>query len=187
MANKRKSLLEIFLTKYRGTFATLFLLPISFWYELYLNTKKKISFWMQTAPKKHDKRVEKVRQQLLQWQKDGCKEKLTTGRSGWFAMSEVVPKYKKTNRKIYLDMMDILEINEEKQTVRVEPLVNMGQLSSALNRRGWTLAVLPELDVLTVGGLVNGFGIETSSHKYGLFQYICESFEIITPDVELKF
>lgn len=183
---KKSGLLEILLTKYRGTFATIFLLPISFWFELYLKTKKKISFWLQTAPKNHDKRVEKVRQQLLQWQKDGCPEKLTTGRSGWFAMSEVIPKYKLTNRKIYLDMMDILEINEEARTVRVEPEVNMGQITAALNPKGWTLAVLPELDALTVGGLVNGFGIETSSHKYGLFQYICESFEIITPDGELK-
>lgn len=186
MSSSRPGIIELLLTKYRGTFATLFLLPISFWLELYLNTKKKIRFWMRTAPKKHDKRVRKVQEQLKAWQDDGCKEMLTTGRSGWFAMSEVIPKYKLTNRKIYLDMIDILEINEEKQTVRVEPLVNMGQLTSALNKRGWTIAVLPELDVLTVGGLVNGFGIETSSHKYGLFQYICESFEIITPDGELK-
>src|SRR5690606_31510533 len=135
-------------------------------YELFLNTRKKISFWLRTAPKKHDKRVIKVQEQLLNWQKDGCPEMLTTGRSGWFAMSEVIAKYKLTNRKIYLNMMDILEINEEKQTVRVEPQVNMGQLTAALNPKGWTLAVLPELDVLTVGGLVNGFGIETSSHKY---------------------
>ena len=28
------------------------------------------------------------------------------------------------------------------------------------------LAVLPELDDLTVGGLVCGVGVETSSHKY---------------------
>ena len=46
----------------------------------------------------------------------------------------------------------------------------MGQLNRTLNRLGWTLAVLPELDDLTVGGMVMGTGIETSSHKYGLFQ-----------------
>jgi len=27
-----------------------------------------------------------------------------------------------------------------------------------------------------------GFGIETSSHKYGLFQHICVSYEIVLPD-----
>ena len=46
----------------------------------------------------------------------------------------------------------------------------MGQLSRALNNLGWTIPILPELDDLTVGGLVMGTGIETSSHKYGLFQ-----------------
>jgi len=33
----------------------------------------------------------------------------------------------------------------------------------------YTLPVLPELDALTVGGLVNGVGIESSSHIHGLF------------------
>lgn len=46
----------------------------------------------------------------------------------------------------------------------------MGQLSRTLNKLGWTIPILPELDDLTVGGLVMGTGIETSSHKYGLFQ-----------------
>lgn len=26
-----------------------------------------------------------------------------------------------------------------------------------------------------------GFGVETSSHKYGLFQHICEQFEVALP------
>ena len=56
------------------------------------------------------------------------------------------------------------------RTVKCEPLVTMGQLSRALNNLGWTIPILPELDDLTVGGLVMGTGIETSSHKYGLFQ-----------------
>ena len=49
-------------------------------------------------------------------------------------------------------------------------MVTMGQLSRTLDRLGWTIPILPELDDLTVGGLVMGTGIETSSHIYGLFQ-----------------
>jgi len=45
-------------------------------------------------------------------------------------------------------------------TGRVEPMCTMGQITAALIPRGWTLAVVPELDDLTVGGLINGFGIE---------------------------
>ncbi len=46
----------------------------------------------------------------------------------------------------------------------------MGQLTHTLDRLGWTIPIVPELDDLTVGGLVMGTGIETSSHRYGLFQ-----------------
>ena len=56
------------------------------------------------------------------------------------------------------------------RTLTCEPLVTMGQLSHTLDRLGWTIPILPELDDLTVGGLVMGTGIETSSHKHGLFQ-----------------
>jgi delta24-sterol reductase len=42
--------------------------------------------------------------------------------------------------------------------------------------------VLPELDTLTVGGLVCGVGVETSSHHHGLFQHTCLSFEIVLAD-----
>lgn len=65
---------------------------------------------------------------------------------------------KKTYRKIRLDLYDVLEISTdvEEPFVRVEPLVTMGQVTSALNALGWTLAVTPELDDLTVGGLIAG-------------------------------
>ena len=36
---------------------------------------------------------------------------------------------------------------------------------SYLSRLGWTIPIVPELDDLTVGGLVMGTGIETSSHR----------------------
>ena len=48
--------------------------------------------------------------------------------------------------------------------------------------RGRTLPVVPELDDLTVGGLVMGGGIESTSHKYGLFQYICKEYEMVLSD-----
>jgi len=64
----------------------------------------------------------------------------------------------------------------------VEPLVNMGQLSATLLPLGFTIPVLPEIDDLTVGGLVMGTGIETASHIYGLFQHICVSYEMVLAD-----
>jgi hypothetical protein len=37
------------------------------------------------------------------------------------------------------------------QTVHVEPLVTMGQLTATLDPLGWTIPIVPELDDLTVG------------------------------------
>ena len=44
---------------------------------------------------------------------------------------------------------------------------------------------MPELDDLTVGGLIMGTGIETSSHKYGLYQHTCVALELVLSTGEL--
>ncbi|KAK7889562.1 hypothetical protein WMY93_025122 [Mugilogobius chulae] len=115
---------------------------------------------MCSAPKLHDKRVRDIQRQVL-------------------------GKYKKTHKNIMINMMDILEVDTDRQVVRVEPLANMGQVTALLNSIGWTLPVLPELDDLTVGGLVMGTGIESSSHIYGLFQHICVAYELVLADGSL--
>lgn len=60
--------------------------------------------------------------------------------------------------------------------------MTMGQLSRTLEPLGLALAVVPELDQLTVGGLVMGTGVETSSHIHGLFQHICTEYELVLAD-----
>ena len=65
-------------------------------------------------------------------------------------------------RHIDVKLMDILEVDTEKGTMRVEPLVSMGQITHMLNPMGWTLPVLPEMDDLTVGtlgGVQIGYGV----------------------------
>lgn len=176
------SLVESLLTRYRGIFAVVFLLPLSCIYGIYRRFRDWIVFIIRSAPAQHEERVQEVIDQINNWHCDGTKEPLCTARSGWHTMSEMVPKYKLTHRPISLKMYDILEIDTLRCVVRVEPLVTMGQLSRFLIAKGWVLPVVPELDDLTVGGLIMGFGVETSSHKYGLFQSICESFEVITAE-----
>ena len=63
----------------------------------------------------------------------------------------------------------------------------MGQLTAALLPVGWTVPVLPELDDLTIGGLIAGVGVESSSHIYGLFQHICMEFEVALADGSVVF
>ena len=179
---KTSHLFEHILTHYHGLFAALVLLPVSALYSAYSTARNLIVFRLKSAPVKHEQRVQQVMRQIEDWKKDGAVEKLCTARSGWKTMSELVPKYKLSHRKIDVGLYDILEISEQLGTVKVEPLATMGQISRNLISKGWTLAVVPELDDLTVGGLIMGFGIESSSHKYGLFQSICASFDLVTAD-----
>jgi len=93
--------------------------------------------------------------------------------------------YKKVLFTVDCALHDILDLDVKNQILRVEPSVNILQVLDFLLPRGWTLPVVPELDELTIGGLVNGYGIETSSHKYGLFDAICVAFELVLPDASV--
>ena len=163
----------------------LFLLPLSFLFDIAWHVRNKYAFSRGAAPEKHDARVKDVQRQVRDWATSNSGVKMCTARPGWLTMSLRVGKYKQTMKNIHVDLHDILQVDAKRKVVRLEPLVSMGQVTALLNPLGWTLAVLPELDDLTVGGLIMGFGIEGSSHKYGLFQHICESFEIVMADGSL--
>ena len=81
--------------------------------------------------------------------------------------------------------MDILGIDTDKKVVRCEPLVSIQRLVEALVPQGWIVPIVPEIGDLTVGGLVMGGGIESTSHKYGLWQNICHSYELVMADGSL--
>jgi len=164
---------------------TIFLLPLSFVFDIVWHVRNKYAFSKGAAPEKHDARVKDVQRQVREWASSGQNVKMCTARPGWLTMSLRVGNYKKTMRNIHVELRDILQVDKQRKVVRLEPLCSMGQVSALLGPLGWTLAVTPELDDLTVGGLIMGFGIEGSSHKYGLFQYICESFELVMADGSL--
>lgn len=122
---------------------------------------------------------------MQEWNKSDKSKKMCTARPGYQTMSFRKPLYKSKMHQIECNLIDILEIDCENRFVRVEPLATMGQVSITLSKIGWTIAIVPELDDLTVGGLVMGTGVESSSHIYGLFQHICLSFELILADGSL--
>ena len=178
----RSSVFEYLLTHHRGWFAVLLLIPASVLFNTWEKLQNFFTSLLEDKTASHERKVKFVQQQIEDWKQSGAATKLCTARSGWKTMSELVPKYKLTSRQIQVNMRSVLNIDPENKTVRVEPLANMSQISAELLPKGWTLAVVPELDDLTVGGLIMGFGVETSSHKYGLFQYICQSLEIVTAE-----
>lgn len=53
--------------------------------------------------------------QVRKWREEGCKGFMCTGRPGWLSVSLRVGKYKKTHRNIPINMMDILEVDTQKQ------------------------------------------------------------------------
>ncbi|GKD08213.1 delta(24)-sterol reductase [Tanacetum coccineum] len=55
----------------------------------------------------------------------------------------------------------------------------MAQITRATDLMNLALAVVPELDDLTVGGQINGSGLEGSSHLYGLFSDTIVAYEMI--------
>ena len=67
--------------------------------------------------------------------------------------------------QIHINLSNIISLDTTRQIVRVEPSVSIGILNDYLIKLGWTVPVVPELDDLTIGGLVMGGGIETTSHK----------------------
>lgn len=177
--------LTYILTHHRWILVIFFLMPLSILYDAWFYLRAKLVFYFHSAPAKHSQRVAGIVQQVKNWKAKGGNDRMCTARPGWLAMSLRVGRYKSTNTNIHIDLYDILDVDAEKKIVKVEPMVSMGQVTATLLPLGWTLPILPELDDLTVGGLVCGEGVETSSHKYGLFQQIVVSAEIVTADGEV--
>ena len=163
-----------------------FLMPVSLLFATFWSIRSRLVFMMGSAPELHDARVADVQRQILEWRKNRKPgEKMCTARAGWLAMSLRVGRYKTTHRNIRVELRDVLEVNTDRCTVRVEPMVTMGQISATLEPLGWTLAVLPELDDLTVGGLICGCGVESSSHRFGMFQETLVRAELVMADGQL--
>lgn len=168
-----------FIIQHRGIFVALIILPASFFLRLFHYIHSWYAYLFVNLSSRHDERVKIISQQVMEAASQ--KKKMCTSRPGWHSMSLREGLYKKDSKvaKIEIPLRDVLELDETNMTVRVEPLVTMGQLSRYLRTRGYCLQVTPELDDLTAGGLVNGFGVETSSHKYGLIQHTCTRFEVV--------
>lgn len=108
----------------------------------------------------------------------GQRDKNIDGSTFWYSWSK--------REKDYIWCMICFQLNVEKMTIKVEPGVTMGQITKFLIPRGYTLPVLPELDDLTIGGLINGCGVESASFHYGMFQHICREFEVVMANGDVE-
>uniref|UniRef100_A0A7S1WGT0 Delta(24)-sterol reductase n=1 Tax=Alexandrium catenella TaxID=2925 RepID=A0A7S1WGT0_ALECA len=172
--------LQRFLVLNRSPMVLAFVLPLSRFYQLYTRFRTAFALKTESAPHLHAERVEHIQKQFQQWKAEGGGKRIATARPGWQRVSLKESKYKDKCFLVRTDRMtDILEINTEARWVSVEPMVTMGQLVPALMEMGWTLPVVPELEELTVGGMIAGTGVESSSHHSGLFQEFCLELEVV--------
>ena len=128
---------------YRWILVCFFLLPISFIYDFYYYARSWIIFKLNSAPEKHQERVQYIQKQVevellcnlighyyffspffikiqvREWQKQGCQTQMCTARPGWQTMSFRRGKYKKTMFNVAVNLMDILEIDTEKKVIDI--------------------------------------------------------------------
>ncbi|XWS69519.1 hypothetical protein CRYUN_Cryun04dG0185600 [Craigia yunnanensis] len=182
---KRKKGLVDFLVQFRWIFVIFVVLPFScaYYFLIYLGDVRSEMKSFKQRQKEHDENVKKVVKRLKQRdpKKDGL---VCTARKPWIAVGMRNVDYKRA-RHFEVDLSafrNILEIDKERMIARVEPLVNMGQITRVTVPMNLSLAVVAELDDLTVGGLINGYGIEGSSHIYGLFSDTVVAYEIVLAD-----
>lgn len=168
------------LTKHRSLVVVTFGLPLSFIWDCALHARAAYVHLLQSAPTQHSKKVSDIVSQI---QARPPNTPMCTSRPGWMSISLSFRSYKSEWEAIRMhNLIDVLKIDTEENIVHVEPFVTIGQLTKTLLPKGYTLPVVPEMDDLTVGGLINGTGIESSSHRYGLFHEMCVEYELCLGD-----
>ncbi len=79
-------------------------------------------------------------------------------------------------------LSEILRVDAQAMTVTAEGQVTMGALCAATLAHGLLPAVVPEFRQFTVAGLINGEGIQSSSHRHGVFTHTLVDVELLKAD-----
>ncbi|XP_065168366.1 delta(24)-sterol reductase-like [Atheta coriaria] len=178
-----KTILIDVLETNRGLVILFFCLPASFIFNLGLQIQKCFYRMFLASPKRHDERVRDIQRQVQLWNKlpTESRKNLCTSRPNWLSLSTKF--FKKTEcHQIDVNLFDILELDEKNMTVRVEPMVTVGDITRYLIPKGYTLAVTLEIADATLGGLAMGTGMTTHSHRVGLYHEMIESYEVVLGD-----
>lgn len=173
------------ITEHRSWLVLFLVAPLSFIFDLGMRLRAYIIHKFYSAPELHAQRIIDIQKQIKKWKETNDGTKLCTARPGWASISPGYRTYKKTSTQIKVNLFDILELDTKAMTVRCEPMVTMGDISHYLIPKGYTIPVVPEMDDLTIGGLLMGVGIEGSSHVHGLFAETCVEMEIILSSGEV--
>ncbi|XP_069937165.1 delta(24)-sterol reductase isoform X2 [Cherax quadricarinatus] len=168
---------------HRGLIVVLVVLPLSNIFSAVMQLRHWIFHRFISAPENHDERVIAIQKQVMRWNKwPKVKRKLMcTARPNWQSLSTTFFA-KELCHRITIPLYDILELKPSHMTIRVEPMVSVGQATAFLVPRGYTLAVCLEVAEATLGGLAMGVGMTTYSHKVGLYQETIVAYEMVLAD-----
>jgi hypothetical protein len=98
-----------------------------------------------------------------------------------------ISSYKQTATLIDMEYFnEVVEVNVKEGYVEAESRVTIGELIDRMIPMGFTIAVVPELRTLTIGGLICGAGIESSSHRHGLFMNTCLAYKVMFGDGSIQ-
>uniref|UniRef100_A0A915ER80 FAD linked oxidase N-terminal domain-containing protein n=1 Tax=Ditylenchus dipsaci TaxID=166011 RepID=A0A915ER80_9BILA len=182
--NSIKSCAVRWLEKNRGIVVVLFCLPASFIFDLVI----KLNFIIQrclfySGPEHHFTKVQGIQKEVREWNELSAKERkpLCTAKPNWLSLSTKFFN-KKNCHQIPIPLYNILELDTEKLSLKVEPNASVYDMTSYLIPKGYTLAVTLEIGDATAGGLALGVGMTTHSHKVGLFQETILSYDVVLAD-----
>lgn len=168
-----------FYMRFRWIFICFFLLPFNFLRQTWRLCFRRRPF---VTPEEHMQRMAAVARRVRSMDQDGNHQRLVTDRDGNDAMALRQNLYKHEARGVSIKHLNriVSDGRAPRDVLVVEPFVTVGQLTEYLIPLGYTLPVVPELDDLTVGGLIMGVGLETSSHLYGTFADNVSSMDMVT-------
>ncbi|XP_068620513.1 delta(24)-sterol reductase-like [Battus philenor] len=172
------------LEEHRELVVLVFCLPASFLFTLLLKFKA----WLRrlgTGPT-HEVAVAEIQKRVRDWNKLPQEKRrlLCTSRPNWLSLSTTFFQ-KHLHHRVPIPLYEILELDEQAMTVRVEPMVTIGDITEYLIPKGYSLAVTIELVDATLGGLAFGTGMSTHSHKAGLYHETITSYEVVLADGSL--
>jgi len=129
------------------------------------------------AVEAHKKRVEDVFKQVAV-----AKFPLFTKRPNWARVSSRIVGNRPGTGIDLSALNNLVAVDYEKGTITAEPGVRMVDMTHFLEKGSLILPSIPELDDLTVSGLIMGCGIESTGFKYGMFNECVIAYEILMAD-----
>ena len=95
--SKLDKLIEHVMVHYRWIFV-MFLLPVSFLYDIMFYLRNWIVFKLSSAPKKHLQKVQTVQRQVKKWHEEGSTKNMCTARPGMYLNIGII----RTSHRPYL-------------------------------------------------------------------------------------